>query len=389
MIDWINAEIYAICAGERSTEAVQSLEGRALIKDLTNNFRAYSARGEAKDETWVMYGRGIKVLGADFCHKHGTIPIQNRLAKEAKRRELVEQVNRLINPDDACIDIVGDGAVTKMLDHNGICQRMTERMNRVSKYKSQFPTVNHMLSDWSIGDVVILCGKSGTGKTNVAMQLTYFSGYKTLYFGVDMTTGAFGDRLWKTKWYRDNPNIFDDPRDECNRAHYKEIKNGTHKLMEGIMAYDCERMTLEQIEAHAKAEMATFKADIIVIDYAGRIDSDKTAKDQWRVDQEIARSVKALAKRLKVRVLALAQFNSNSEHGKKPQDGWLQGSKEFISASDTVLCVWCDLLPAQNGQPQEIDRSHVWVSDDIKNRDAGCHGNVKLDAYGLWLTESE
>jgi replicative DNA helicase len=262
-------------------------------------------------------------------------------------------------------------------------------MNRVSKYKSLFPTVNHMLSDWSEGDVVILCGKSGTGKTNVAMMLTYFSGYKTLYFGVDMTTGAFGDRLWKTTWYRDNQNIFDDPRDECNRAHYKAVKSGTHELGENILAYDCERMTLDQIEVHAKAEMATFKADILVIDYAGRIDSDKTAKDQWRVDQEIARSVKSLAKRLRVRVLALAQFNSNSEHGKKPQDGWLQGSKEFISASDTVLCVWCDMLPSQNGQPQEIDRTHIWLSDDIKNRDAGCHGNIKLDAYGLWLTEAQ
>jgi hypothetical protein len=389
MIDWTLAEIYAVCAGERSTEAVQGLEPRKLIQDLAKGFTGWNPRSEADQQTWSDYGRGKKLLGVDHCHKNGTIPIQNRLAKARKREELKGQIQRLLNDGDDCIDIVGDGAVTKMLDHNGLCQRMTERMNRVSKYKSIFPTVNHMLSDWSEGDVVILCGKSGTGKTNVAMQLSYFSGYKTMYFGVDMTTGAFGDRLWKTKWYKDNPNIFDDPRDECNRAHYKEIKNGTHQLNEGIMAYDCERMTLEQIEAHAKAEMAAFKADILVIDYAGRIDSEKTAKDQWRVDQEIARSVKSLAKRLKVRVLALAQFNSNSEHGKKPQDGWLQGSKEFISASDTVLCVWCDLLPAQNGQPQEIDRSHVWLSDDIKNRDAGCHGNVKLDAYGLWLTEAE
>jgi replicative DNA helicase len=339
--------------------------------------------------TWNDYSRGRNLLGADHCHKNGTIPINNRLAKAKKREELREQINRLSDESDNCTDIVGDGAVTRMLDNKGLCQRMTERMNRVSKYKSLFPTINHMLSDWSEGDVVILCGKSGTGKTNVAMQLTYFSGYRTLYFGVDMTTGAFGDRLWKTNWYKENPNILDDPRDECNRAHYKAIKSGTHELPEGIMAYDCERMTLDQIEVHAKAEMANFKADILVIDYAGRIESARTEKDQWRADQEIARSVKSMAKRLKVRVLALAQFNSNSEHGKKPQDGWLQGSKEFISASDTVLCVWCDMLPAQNGQPQEIDRSHVWLSDDIKNRDAGCHGNVRLDAYGLWLTEAQ
>jgi ABC-type dipeptide/oligopeptide/nickel transport system ATPase subunit len=389
MIDWINAEIYAICAGERTIDAVQSLEGRALIKDIANNFRAYSGRGEAKEETWLMYGRGLKVLGAEFCHRNGTILIQNRMAKEAKRRELVEQVNRLINPEDPCIDLVGDGSRSSMLDHNGLIERMKARMDRNIRFKCRFPAINHMLADWSAGDVVILCGKSGTGKTNVAMQLTYFSGYNVLYFGVDMTTGAFAERLWKTAWYRDNQNIFDDPRDDCNKSAFKAIKDGSAEIAPGIMAYDCDRMTLEQIEINAKAEMARFKADILVIDYAGRIESDKTAKDQWRVDQEIARSVKGMAKRLGVRVMALAQFNGNSEHGKKPQDGWLQGSKEFISASDTVLCVWCDLKQATPGQPQEIDRSHVWLSDDIKNRDAGCHGNVKLDAYGLWLTEAE
>lgn len=389
MIDWVMAEIYAICAGERSTEAIQSVEPRKLIQDLCKGFTGYNPRAEAEQQTWTDYQRGKKLLGAEHCHVNGTVHIQNRLAKSRKRTELIETMNRLSDDTDSCLDIVGDTEKPKMLDNMALAQRMTERMNRVSRYTSRFNSVSYMLADWSAGDVVILCGKSGTGKTNVAMQLTYFSGYKTLYFGVDMTTGAFAERIWKTAWYRDNQNIIDDPRDDCNRAAYKAIKTGTNTIEQGIMAYDCDRMTLEQIEIHAKAEMATFKADILVIDYAGRIESDKTAKDQWRVDQEIARSVKGMAKRLNVRVMALAQFNSNSEHGKKPQDSWLQGSKEFISASDTVLCVWCDMKQSIAGQPQEIDRSHVWISDDIKNRDAGCHGNVRLDSYGLWLKESD
>ena len=383
-IHWETAEIYAIKNGNRSTDAIQGVEGRRLIQDLASGMKAYNPTATASMQTWSIYSS--KVHDYDHCHQNGTIHVENRLSKNIARMAMIAQIARLSDDSDECLDIVGSSQQSKMLDKDGLTQKLIERANATSRYRSPFKSVDYMLSTWAPGDVVILCGKSGTGKTNVAMQLTHFAGYKTLYYGVDMTTGAFAERLWKTAWYRDHPNIFDDPRDECDKAFYHAKKSNTLQNNEEIWVYDSDRMTLEQIEISAKAEIARTGAVVLVIDYAGRIETDKTAKDQWRVDQEIARSVKGMAKRLGVRVLALAQFNSNSEHGKKPQDGWLQGSKEFISASDTVLCVWCDM---KEGQPQEIDRSHVWISDDIKNRDAGCHGNVRLEAYGLWLEEKD
>jgi replicative DNA helicase len=246
-----------------------------------------------------------------------------------------------------------------------------------------------MLANYRTGSVLSLCGLSGTGKTNLAMQLTYFAGYKTLYFGVDMSVFGFGDRLIKTKWYRENLGaIFPfGERTECDLQVERMAKTGKLKLDDGIRTYDCDSMTLEKIEYIAREEMKSFKADFVVIDYVGRIDSEKNVKDQWREDQAIARAIKGIAKRLDVRVISLVQFSSKAEKYKKPDFSWMSGSKEIISASDIVLCMWHDKKQGSAGD--ETDHSHIWVSDDIKSRDSGTHGNVRLETYGLWLYEGD
>jgi hypothetical protein len=388
MIDWTLSEIYAISNGIKDLDLIQQEEPRKLLADLEAGHMAWSSRASAQTETWLTYGRGKKVLGYDHCHRNGTSRLISRKAKESMLEANSEARRRLLDPEDLCHDLVGDGMGSKLLNEDDLAQKLVDKYKITDRFTTNWKQINAMLSNFYLGDVLLLSGLSGTGKTNVALQMSYFAGYKTLYYGVDMSVPAVAERLFKIKWYRDNIGLDHEfLRDECDLAVEKMAKTGKLKLDPGIRVYDCDSMTLEQIEHSARNEIKKFQATVLIIDYAGRIESAKTnVKEQWREDAEIARAIKGMAKRLNLRVIALSQFSGKAEQYKKPDRSWMSGSKELISSTDVILSIWQDSTIDANGKIKG-DSSHIWISDDIKNRDSGTHGNARLETYGLWLSE--
>jgi replicative DNA helicase len=388
MIDWITAECYAIAAGARGTDMIQGSEARKLLVDLDNGLTGWNPRATASMDIWSEYGRGVRVLGIDHCRVNGLSKVTARENKRLMLEKNRETMRRLMDSEDLCLDLVDDGLGNKLIDEDELAQRLVKKYSLGDRFKTNWTGINDMLTNFSNGDVLLLSGLSGTGKTNVAVQMSYFAGYKTLYYGVDMSVSSFADRLAKIQWYRDNNGLSSEfLRDECDMAVERLAKESKIKYAEGIKVYDCESMTLEQIEHSARSKMESFKAQVLIIDYAGRIESAKTvATDQWRQDAEIARAIKGMAKRLDIRVIALSQFSGKAEQYKKPDRSWMSGSKELISASDVIMAIWQDSRADQNGKV-EGDPTHIWISDDIKNRDSGTHGNTRLETYGLWLSE--
>ena len=386
MIDWQQAEVQAIFTGAKDNGLIQRTDTRNLLTDLASGYRTYvEGRVLAPKVLWDSLAN-CKVLGREHCEANGLARCKARKLKIELLHKTQFLMNRLNDPDDLCTDLVGNGTNDKLLNEPQLCERVKSMYALTSRFKAPWRLVSEMLANYRSGDVLALCGLSGTGKTNVAMQLSYFAGYKTLYFGVDMSVHGFGDRILKTAWYRDNLGQMYPygERIQCDLEIERKAKDGSLHISDGLRTYDCDSMTLEQIEFMARNEMQTFPAEFLVIDYAGRIESEKESRDQWRDDQIIARSIKGMAKRLDIKIIALSQFSGKAEKYKKPESSWMQGSKEFISAADVVISLWQD-----KKQDGSADYSHLNISDDIKNRDSGTHGDARLEAYGLWLYEEK
>jgi len=391
MIDWESAEVQAIYCGERSYDLIQLEANRLLIDDLKSGLKGYlPAKCKASRETWQLFAH-MKTVGLEHCRSNGLAKIKTRKAKENLFRKNREIMDRLMNPEDTCIDLVGDGTDNDLLEEHELALKVIEKYKDSTRHKTNWKTVDPMLTNFKRGDVMILCGLSGTGKTNVALQMSYFAGHNTLYYGVDMSVQALGDRILKCDWYKDKAKEYSHYhpklREECDYSIEADAKAGAVKIKTGIKVYNCDSMTLEQIEFSARNKLETFNAEVLVIDYAGRIESSHHSTDQWRDDQRIARAIKGMAKRLNIKIIALSQFSGKAEKYKKPEYGWMSGSKEFISSSDLVVSLW-QASKLENGMAQ-TDYSKLYISDDIKNRDSGTHGNVCLTAFGLWLMDQD
>jgi replicative DNA helicase len=240
---------------------------------------------------------------------------------------------------------------------------------------------------WGEGDVMVIAGMSSTGKTNLALQMTCFNGIETLYFGVDMSDKGIAKRLWEIDWYRKAHAIYPEYYDNnevramCEKAFRKAVMDNEVEVPENIQVWDSDNMSLDQIEFESRQKLKEKKYGALIIDYATRLDIG-SEKDLWRAEQKAMRGIKAMAKRLKIPVIALSQFNKEAKPYMKPEYSWLSGSSELFSSSDIVLAIW--LSKNADGT---ADQNKLNLSDDLKNRDAGVHGDTILNRYGLWLTQ--
>jgi len=368
-----------------SHDLIQFAQVRDLVRDIEAGSTYWTERCLATKEIWNEY-KILQRSGRLFCRQNGLAKVKSRAAKESLRQKTYRLMKRLDCEEDLCIDLVGDGGGEKMIGHAELERRVRIGMLVNKAFTSPWSQVSTMTRYWGAGDVIVLCGLSGAGKTNVSLQMSCFAGYKTIYFGTDMSDKGIGKRLWEIGWYRDQAEEWHsgDERKACFFDMMRAIEQDDFHLPENIMVWDHDVMSLEQIEFEATKQMELSTWDVLIIDYAGRIESDHNSKDAWRDDQKIARGIKGMAKRLKIRIIVLCQFNATAERFKKPSFNWLSGSKELISASDLVLCVWQHKADGGEDVP---DESHILISDDIKNRDAGSHGNVRLNRFGLWLTQ--
>jgi len=383
MIDWQMMEVQAIFAGCTTSDKIQRQDARSLCHDISLGLKAFlPSKCTASPEIWQIYTH-MRSIGIAHCQRNGLARVNARHAKQRYRSEVKALYDRLSDETDPCTDLIGDGMEKGLLDESQLIDRLTKKHETGERYKTNWKCADEIMYNFSPGDVMLLCGLSNTGKTSVALQLSYFAKHRTLYYGVDMSIEALGERILKTCWYRDNVGLWEkNTRIICDKVTEKAVKDKKARIENGIRVYDSDRMTLEQIEYSAKNELETFAADVLIIDYTGRIESDSESRDEWREEQRIARSIKGMAKRLNIRVIALAQFNSKAEKFKKPENSWISGSKELISACDVVLCLW-----QNKNSDGTIDYTRLNLSDDIKNRDSGTHGDYALNQFGTWLYE--
>jgi len=371
-----------------------SAQGMAVAIDIWNGHAKWNDACAASMDAWTHVLQLRAITSPDQRVENGIKVVRNRYAKGQKLSELSALSRRLSDPLDPCTDVIGSTENVNILGPKEIAKIVHERYTKTPTYQAPWPSISGMLAYWGPGDVYLLTGLSSVGKTAFAFELTKH--LRTLYFGVDMTVAAAGKRHFEIHFYENvkNPELYGihNLMRQCAAA-FHAVKQSPEEIERYIpknfRTIDSSTISLEQIEWTTKdAIRSGFIPEAVVIDYVGRITTEKSFNDQWREDKLIAQQLKPLARRCNVPVLALAQFNAKAEPWKRPQPSWLSGSKELMPTVDGIISLWRDKTTSPSGQDCD-DRSHIWVSDDMKGRDTGSIGDVRLECRGVHFFEDQ
>lgn len=202
------------------------------------------------------------------------------------------------------------------------------------------------------GDLMVLAGRPSMGKSAVAINLAVaasLAGKRGLYFSLEMTGESIFNRAVAAlanvplAWLR-KPDDSDDAE-----TYWPRIESAVSQLRAApLLTDESASLTQEQIVARVMREHQRAPLDFIAVDHIHLMQLPGKTKEATEMG-DITRSLKAVAKRCGVPVIALAQLNRSLEArpDKRPKMADLRESGAIEQDADLIVFVYRDDYYAQ------------------------------------------
>ncbi len=223
----------------------------------------------------------------------------------------------------------------------------------VSGTSTGFTDLDELLSGLQPEEMLILAARPSMGKTaialNIAEQIAF--GGATPWspkkinnpvpvgvFSLEMARGALVQRLLSARSGVDSNQL---RTGRVSDGEWDKLHRASAELAEApIYIDDTPGMTVLTMRAKARRMKQRHNIGCIVIDYLQLLSSPSSARESRQVEvSEISRSIKALARELKVPVICLAQLNRGAEQreGNRPKMSDLRESGSIEQDADVVM----------------------------------------------------
>jgi replicative DNA helicase len=207
-----------------------------------------------------------------------------------------------------------------------------------------FTKLDEMTSGLNAGDLIIVAGRPSMGKTtlavNIAENAALGSGKSAAIFSMEMSAESLTLRMISSLG-RINQSHLRSGRlseDDWPRIDSAMTQLGTAK----IFVDETPALSPTEVRARARRLKRERGLDLIVVDYLQLMQVAGTKENRATEISEISRSLKALAKELKVPVIALSQLNRGVEQRveKKPVMSDLRESGALEQDADVILLIY-------------------------------------------------
>jgi replicative DNA helicase len=256
-------------------------------------------------------------------------------------------------------------------------------------------------------DLVILAGRPGMGKTALATNIAYHAAQNLMsrqekssiaFFSLEMSSEQLSTRILSEQARIKSDDIRRGKVTESEINRYIETSRNIYNLP--LYIDETPAITISTLSNRARRIKRLFGLSLIVVDYIQLMRAPKSNnRNDNRVQEvsEITQGLKALAKELKVPVLALSQLSRavESRDDKKPQLSDLRESGSIEQDADVVMFVYREAYYLENKQPKLGSIEHAeWQSkmNDVNGladiilgkQRHGPTGTVKVEFEGIY-----
>lgn len=386
-VDAAGVPVDMISVGEALSASgkLEKAGGYAYLSSLTNESGRFSMLGfYARVIVQLYVQRELVRFGAET----------SRLAQE-EGRDVVDVIAEVGVALDRIAGVLSGNAKVRSIGELAE-ESVAAAMEREKKRRSGgfagvttgLSALDKMLSGLKGGQLVILAGRPGSGKTSVMlsmMKAAAGSGCPVCAFSLEMTGVSLADRL-VLAGSGIGAGAF--RRGEFSEGDYERMAAAKSEL-QGLPIYVDDRagVSMQYVRATARMMHKRGMCGVVFIDYLQLLDSKVERK--YNREQEVAQlsgQAKRLAKELDMPVVLLSQLNRDCEKrsDKKPELADLRESGAIEQDADVVLLVYRPEyygLKTMDGEPIK----HVGKLIVAKQRD-GAVGEVKF-GYNESLTK--
>ena len=212
-----------------------------------------------------------------------------------------------------------------------------------------FKQLDEMTSGLQPGDLIVIAGRPSMGKTtlavNIAENAALGSDKSAAIFSMEMSAESLTLRMISSLGRINQANL---RSGRLNEDDWPRIDSAMTQLSNAkIYVDETPALTPTEVRARARRLKRERGLDLIVVDYLQLMQVAGTKENRATEISEISRSLKALAKELKVPVIALSQLNRGVEQRqeKKPV---MSDLRECVSGDTAVLLADGRRLPIRD-----------------------------------------
>ena len=215
--------------------------------------------------------------------------------------------------------------------------------NKLRGVPTGFTELDTILSGLQKSELVVLGARPSVGKTSLALDIARqaaFTGATVGLFSLEMSREQIVDRVISATsqvplWHILTGRIEDD-------SEFAMIQSGLEKLSNAkIFVDDSPSLNVIQMRSMARRLQVEHGLDLLIVDYLQLIRPRTSSDNVVSQVTEISRGLKALARELKVPVLALSQLSRGIEQrGGMPRLSDLRESGSIEQDADVVMFIY-------------------------------------------------
>ena len=233
-----------------------------------------------------------------------------------------------------------------------VMERVDELFHRdnpsdITGVPTGFNDLDQLTSGLQGGDLIIIAGRPSMGKTSLAMNIAEHVAVEARLpvgvFSMEMGGTQLAMRMLGSVGRLDQSKL---RTGRLNDEDWTRLTHAVSKMAEAPMHID-ESAGLNPLELKARARRLHRQygqLGLIVVDYLQLMSSAKEGENRATEISEISRSLKSLAKELKVPVIALSQLNRSLEQrpNKRPVMSDLRESGAIEQDADLIIFIYRD-----------------------------------------------
>ena len=334
-------DILTVSEELKRLEAFESIGGLAYISELTNNVASAS--------NTEFHARII----AEKFIKRSLINISRKISTDAFDDSV--DIFDLLNNAEAELFTVTEGTLRKSYDKmssliKGALENieiLRSKEDGLSGIPSGFTNLDRVTSGWQNSDLIICAARPGMGKTALALSMArnIAVDHNTPigFFSLEMSSEQLVNRLIASEAELGASKL---RRGDLADHEMVQLHEKIKQLSQApIFIDDTPALTIFELRAKARRLVKNHGVKIIMIDYLQLMHAGDNAGNRDHEIATISRSLKGIAKELKIPVVALSQVNRGVENrtgigSKRPMLSDLRESGAIEQDADIVTFIY-------------------------------------------------
>jgi replicative DNA helicase len=230
-----------------------------------------------------------------------------------------------------------------MLDYFKKLTSKTDSGQDITGVHSGFKYLDELTNGFQLSDFIIIAGRPSMGKTALALTIAKNIAIQNIpvaFFSLEMSKEQLVTRLISMTARIDSAIL---RKGKIHDPDIDNLINAMHSL-ENIPIYIDDSAGISAMEIRAKTRRLKIEKNIgvVIIDYLQLMKSSIYIESREQAIADISRSIKSLAKELKIPIIALSQLNRlvESRSDKRPQLADLRESGAIEQDADLIMFVY-------------------------------------------------